>query len=72
MIQEFAPTQAPASFTRGTQRLKLYFPQVLSWFGSVDSLLAWRFLERWPDLASLRTARRSTLRAFLEHDRRIG
>lgn len=55
---------------RLTQRLKLYFPQVLSWFGSVDSLLVWRFLEQWPDLESLRKARRSTLRAFLERDRR--
>src|SRR4030095_3871700 len=55
---------------RLTQRLKMYFPQVLSWFGSVDSLLIWRFLEQWPDLESLRKARRGTLRAFLERDRR--
>jgi len=55
---------------RLTQRLKMYFPQVLCWFGSVDSLLVWRFLEQWPDLESLRKARRSTLKAFLERDRR--
>ena len=60
--------------TRGlnrlTQRLKMYFPQVLSWFGSVDSVLVWRFLEQWPDLESLRKARRSSLKGFLERDGR--
>jgi len=48
----------------------MYFPQVLSWFGSVDSVLVWRFLEQWPDLGSLRKARRSTLKSFLERDGR--
>jgi hypothetical protein len=60
--------------TRGlnrlTQRLKMYFPQVLSWFGAADSVSVWRFLEQWPDLASLRKARRSTLQRFLERDGR--
>jgi len=42
----------------------MYFPQVLSWFGSVDSVLVWRFLEQWPDLESLRKARRSVLKPF--------
>jgi hypothetical protein len=55
---------------RLTQRLKMYFPQVLSWFGSVDSVLLWRFLEQWPDLAALRKVRRSTLKNFLERDGR--
>jgi hypothetical protein len=31
------------------QRLKMYFPQVMCWFGSVDSVLVCRFLEQWPD-----------------------
>jgi transposase len=56
---------------RLTQRLKMYFPQVLCWFGSADSTLLWQFLERWPDLKSLRRARRSTLEAFLNADRRL-
>jgi hypothetical protein len=46
-------------------RLKLYFPQALEWFGSADSQLLWHFLERWPDLESVRKVRRSTLEAFL-------
>jgi transposase len=55
---------------RLTQRLKMYFPQVLCWFGSVDSVLVWRFLEQWPDLEALRKARRSTLKTFLQRDGR--
>lgn len=57
---------------RLTLRLKQYFPQVLAWFGSADSVWLWRFLERWPDLDSLRKARRSTLKTFVESDRRGG
>lgn len=53
-----------------TQRLKLYFPQVLTWFGGADSVLLWKFLERWPDLETLGKARRSALQTFLEGDRR--
>ena len=55
---------------RLTQRLKLYFPQALSWFGNVDSVLLWKFLQQWPDLEALRKVRRSKLQAFLERDRR--
>ena len=36
----------------------------------MDSVLVWRLLEQWPDLASLRKARRSTLQRFLERDGR--
>ena len=55
---------------RLTQRLKLYFPQALSWFGNADSVLLWKFLEQWPDLAALRQVRRGKLKSFLERDRR--
>jgi len=55
---------------RLTQRLKMYFPQVLCWFGSVDSVLVWRFLEQWPHLEALRKARRSTLKTLLQRDGR--
>jgi transposase len=53
-----------------TNRLKLYFPQVLTWFGSADSVRLWKFLERWPDLETLSKARRSALQTFLERNRR--
>jgi transposase len=53
-----------------TQRLKLYFPQALTWFGSADSVLLWKILEQWPDLEALRKVRRSRLKSFLESDRR--
>lgn len=51
-------------------RLKIYFPQVLSWFGSVDCVSLWRFLERWPDLEALQKASRSELEDFFQRDRR--
>lgn len=53
-----------------TGRLKLYFPQMLSWFGSADSGLLWRVLEQWPDLESLQKAGRRKLKALLEQDAR--
>lgn len=53
-----------------TQRLKLYFPQVLTWFGSADSVLLWKVLEQWPDLEALRKVSRGRLKSFLESDRR--
>lgn len=58
------------ALNRLTGRLKMYFPQVLSWFGSVDSVWVWRFLEKWPELGVVQRARRSTVQAFLERDRR--
>src|SRR3954453_15321804 len=33
---------------RLTCRLKLYFPQILTWFDEVDSPLVGAFLQRWP------------------------
>lgn len=53
-----------------TGRLKLYFPQLLSWFASADSALLWGLLERWPDLEALQQAPRRKLKAFLEQDAR--
>jgi Transposase IS116/IS110/IS902 family./Transposase. len=53
-----------------TGRLKLYFPQILRWFPSADSALAWRFLERWPDLQSAQKVSRQKLKAFLTRDAR--
>ena len=49
---------------RLTEKLKLYFPQVLNWFQRVDSPLVGDFLERWPTLENLQRARPATLRSF--------
>ena len=38
---------------RLTEKLKLYFPQVLNWFQRADSPLVGDFLERWPTLENL-------------------
>jgi hypothetical protein len=37
--------------------LKLYFPQILTWFDEVDSALVGVLLERWPTLEALQKAR---------------
>src|SRR5229473_1365552 len=51
-----------------TAHLKLYFPQVLDWFGEVASAIAGAFLERWPTLQKVQKARPDTLRTFfLQH-----
>jgi transposase len=60
---------------RFTQRLsshlKLYFPQVLGWFGEISSQIAGRFLERWPTLEQVQRAKPATLqRFFVEHNSR--
>jgi transposase len=49
---------------RLTDKLKLYFPQVLCWFGEIDSALAGAFLRRWPTLEALQRARPNTLQQF--------
>jgi transposase len=50
---------------RLTDRLKLYFPQMLDWFDKVDSPLVGELLQRWPTLEELQKARPATLRSFL-------
>lgn len=47
-----------------TSLLKSYYPQALGLVGNLDSALAVKFLERWPDLISLKAARPATLRRF--------
>jgi transposase len=49
---------------RLTDKLKLYFPQVLDWFEQVDSPLVGALLLRWPTLEELQKARPATLRSF--------
>ena len=36
-----------------TNRLKLYFPQMLEWFNPIDTSLVFDLLERWPTLEQL-------------------
>jgi transposase len=56
---------------RLSAHLKLYFPQVLSWFGEISSQIAGRFLERWPTLEQVQKAKPATLqRFFVEHNSR--
>jgi len=49
---------------RLTAQLKLYFPQLLDWFGAVDSPLVGALLQRWPTLEALQRARPDTVRSF--------
>jgi hypothetical protein len=56
---------------RLSSHLKLYFPQVLSWFCDLSSQIAERFLERWPTVEKLQKAKPSTIRRFfVEHNSR--
>src|SRR5499427_5593126 len=49
---------------RLTDCLKLYFPQILHWFGDVAGPLVGDLLERWPSLRELQRAHPGTLRKF--------
>lgn len=50
---------------RLTSRLKLFFPQMVTWFqGELDTSLVGALLRRWPTLDHLQTARPATLREF--------
>ena len=44
--------------------LKLYFPQLLHWFGGVASPLVGALLERWPSLEEMQRSHPGTLRKF--------
>ena len=53
---------------RLTDCLKLYYPQVLSWFEDVTSPLVGDLLEHWPTLEQLQRAHPGTLKKFFrEH-----
>jgi transposase len=49
---------------RLTDCLKLYFPQILHWFGDVASPLVGDLLQRWPSLEELQRAHPGTLHKF--------
>jgi transposase len=52
---------------RLTSTLKTYFPQVLQWCPTKDSMLFCDFLGQWPTLKAVQLARRSTLERFFRH-----
>ena len=47
-----------------TDKLKIYFPQMLEWFDRLDSKLVCTLLQRWPTLPKLQKVGASRLRAF--------
>ena len=58
-----------AQINRLTDDLKLYFPQMVEWFGRLDSDLVCALLERWPALEELQNAPPASLRAFFRKHR---
>src|SRR6185295_9468048 len=62
--------QSTALTNRLTALLKGYYPQALSWLGSLDTARACDFLEQWPTLQSLQvSSRRQILRFYEKHPR---
>jgi transposase len=55
---------------RLSARLKVYFPQVLNWFGDVGAAPVLDLLAKWPQLELLQKAQRKTLETFLRKHRR--
>ena len=54
-----------------TTTLKNYFPQAVEWFKEKDTSIFCDFLTRWPSLAQVKRARKSTLNAFFnQHNAR--
>jgi transposase len=58
-----------AQINRLTDHLKVYFPQVLEWFGRLDTELVCALLERWPALEELQKASPASLRTFFRKHR---
>jgi transposase len=56
---------------RITSILKSYYPQVLDWFKERDTIIFCEFVNRWPDLATAKRARKNTLINFFnQHNSR--
>lgn len=58
-----------AQLNRLTSHLKVYFPQMVEWFGRLDTEVVCALLQRWPALEELQKASPSTLRAFFRKHR---
>jgi len=62
--------QSTALTNQLTALLKGYYPQALSWVGTLDTAWACDFLEQWPTLQSLQaSSRRQILRFYEKHPR---
>ena len=59
-----------AQGNRLSARLKVYFPQVLTWFDNIGAAPVLDLLARWPSLERLQKAKRKTQEAFLLKHRR--
>ena len=44
--------------------IKSYYPQALKLVGNLNTPMAWAFLDRWPDLPSLKAAKPGVIKAF--------
>jgi transposase len=55
---------------RLSDRLKVYFPQVLKWFQGIDEPAVLDLLERWPSLEQLQKAQRKSWESLLRRHRR--
>lgn len=58
-----------AQINRLTNHLKVYFPQMLDWFGRLDTELVCALLKRWPSLEELQNAPPSSRRSFFRKHR---
>lgn len=58
-----------AQSNRLTNHLKIYFPQMLSWFDRLDTELVCALVERWPTLEELQKVPPARLRAFFRKHR---
>lgn len=58
-----------AQTNRLAANLKIYFPQMLDWYGEVDGELVCDLLARWPSLQALQKERGAKLREFFRRRR---
>jgi hypothetical protein len=54
---------------RLTAQLKMFFPQVLDWFSTVDTVVVGQLLQEWPTLEGLQWAPVSAVAGFLREHR---
>ena len=54
---------------RLTAQLKMFFPQVLDWFSTIDTVVVRQLLLKWPTLADLQDATKKKIADFLRQHR---
>jgi Transposase/Transposase IS116/IS110/IS902 family len=54
---------------RLTAQLKMFFPQVLGWFSTIDTVVVGQLLQKWPTLDKLQQASATKVAAFLREHR---